>query len=433
MIRVLVLTLVTVVLGATGALAQSADAVARAVAGLRSDSVYVDAEASSALSASEAEALRARIRDADIGPVYLAVLPESALDAAGGDPDTLIREIGEGVARPGTYGVVAGRSFRAGATPDTPFAAGTVPAVANEAAQNANGDVATLLTGFVGGLDQAAATGGRVDGGSAGGGGVSLLPILLIGGLGFFALRTVGRRRKERQHLEEVRRVAEEDLTTLGNDIYDLESAFTMPGANGQARGYYDAAVNDYQRARHAMDTARRPDDLAAATEAMESGRFAVACVRAALAGQPLPQHRAPCFFAPSHGPSTRDVEWAPPGGDPRPVPACEADAQRVERGEEPDTRLVTVDGQRRPYWDTPSYYGGWAGGYYGGFGGMGFLQGMMWGSMLGGGWGFGGFGHGGHADAGGFGGGDFGGGGGFGGGDFGGGFGGGDFGGGDF
>ena len=405
-----------------------------AVEGLSSTTVYVHPEAQDLLSESEAEALRDRILEDDLGPVYIAVLPQEARNATGGDPDALLRAIGEGLGRSGTYAVVAGRTVRAGATPGTPFDEGAVPQVMNEATTNANGDVNTLLVSFVDGLAEAAANGGSASSGSEVGtsSGGYFLPVLLLAGGGFLALRTMRKRKQQAAQTAEVRQVAEEDLTSLGNEIYDLEREFTMPGAHPEARGYYDQAIVEYQQARSVMDRARRPDDLAAATEHMERGQYAIACVRALLAGQPIPQHRAPCFFAPSHGPSTRDVEWAPPGGDPRLVPACEADAQRVERGEEPHTRQITVDGSSRPYWDAPPWYGGWAGGYYGGFGGIGFLQGMMLGSLFGGGWGFGmpygGYGDGGGFDGGGFGGGDFG------GGDFGGGdFGGGDFGGGDF
>jgi hypothetical protein len=145
------------------------------------------------------------------------------------------------------------------------------------------------------------------------------------------------------------------------------------------------------------------------------------------LNGQPAPERRPPCFFDPRHGPSVADVEWAPPGGAPRPVPACAACRQRVESGIEPDVRQVMVSGQRMPYWSAPAYYGPWAGGFFGGFGGGGFLSGLFLGDLLGGGFGGWGGGWGGDWD-------DWGGGGfGDGGGDFGGGdFGGGDFGGGD-
>jgi hypothetical protein len=157
--------------------------------------------------------------------------------------------------------------------------------------------------------------------------------------------------------------------------------------------------------------------------------------VRARLAGEPVPERRAPCFFNPQHGPSVQDVTWAPPGAAPRSVPACAADAQAVLNGLPPDSRMVPVGGGRRPYWDAGPAYAPYAGGYYAGYGGMDILGpiliGTALGSMLGG---FGGMGAMGGVDHGagdvfGGDGGDIGGGWDFGSGDFGGGgFGGGDF-----
>jgi hypothetical protein len=112
-------------------------------------------------------------------------------------------------------------------------------------------------------------------------------------------------------------------------------------------------------------------------------------------------------------------VTWSPPYGEPREVPACEADALRVEDGEDPEAREVEWAGRRVPYWQAGSAYAPFAGGLFGGFGG-GLLPGLLIGSMLGGamapGAAYGDYG----GDGGDFGGGDFGG-GDFGGGDFGG------------
>ena len=120
-------------------------------------------------------------------------------------------------------------------------------------------------------------------------------------------------------------------------------------------------------------------------------------------------------------GPSVTDVEWEPAWGAKREVPVCAADAARLEAGEEPDSRQVTVGGERMPYYQVRVDDGGYyAGGMFGGFGG--FLPGILFGSMIGGG-GWGGadsFDGGGYDGGGDFGGGDFGG-GDFGGGDFGG------------
>ena len=139
---------------------------------------------------------------------------------------------------------------------------------------------------------------------------------------------------------------------------------------------------------------------------------------KAELAGGEAPERRPPCFFDPRHGPSVDDVEWAPPGGEPRPVPVCAADLQRIRDGIEPDSRQVPYGGQMVPYWAAGPAYMPWAGGFFGG----GLLPGLFIGSLLGGGM-FGGFGDEAYAgDGGDFGGGDFGGPdlGDFGGGDFG-------------
>jgi hypothetical protein len=205
-----------------------------------------------------------------------------------------------------------------------------------------------------------------------------------------------------------------------------------MPNADRTAKDEYGQAVNLYTSAEEAFDSAQRPQDLAPVTSMVQDGRYMVASARARLEGREPPEHRPPCFFDPRHGPSAHDVEWAPPGGVPRQVPACAADAQRVESGQDPSMREIEVDGRRVPYWNGPAYYGPWAGGFSGGFGGGGFLGGLLVGELLGGGFGWGGPGYlaGGFGDGfGGDGGGDFGG----GGGDFGGDIGGGDFGGGDF
>jgi hypothetical protein len=249
----------------------------------------------------------------------------------------------------------------------------------------------------------------------------------------------VRRRRRRREEFEPVREAAEEDLLALADDLRLLDIDVELPAADKRAKEDYARAVALYGRADSALDRARRVEDLEAVTAALEEGRHAMASAKARLEGRRPPERRPPCFFDPRHGPSSRDVEWAPPGGAARAVPACEADAQSVEQGLEPASREVVVGGRSMPYWSAPAYFGPWAGGYFGAFGG--FLPGLLLGQALGGGFGSPGYFEAGggdgdyQGDGGDFGGdgdGDFGG-GDFGGGDFGGGDFGGDVGGGDF
>ena len=195
--------------------------------------------------------------------------------------------------------------------------------------------------------------------------------------MAFFVLR---QRRRETAELTAVKREAEGDLLELGDDIRALDVDVEMADVDAATRGDYERALEAYERADRELKAARAPDDLERVSAALEEGRYAVASVRARLAGEPLPERRPPCFFDPRHGPSVRDVEWAPPGGVPRAVPACAADAQRVEEGEEPDVREFVVGRRRVPYWDAPPMYGPYAGGFFSPFG---FFPGLLIGAML--------------------------------------------------
>ncbi len=247
-----------------------------------------------------------------------------------------------------------------------------------------------------------------------GGGGPDFGALILIGAaaVGGGALLLSRRRRRERDAaaFAEVKENARDDLVALGDDIRALDLDVQIPGLAEPVREDYERAVNAYDRANTAWEQSRAPGDLAPVGEALEEGRWAMESSRARLDGREPPERRPPCFFDPRHGPSTRDVEWTPPGGAPREVPACEADAQRVERGLLPETREVTVGGQSMPYYSAGPMYAPFMGGFFG----PGLLPGLFIGEALGGFW------DNGPGDGGGdFGGGDFGAGGDFGGGDF--------------
>jgi hypothetical protein len=427
---------------AATALALSAPAFAgeridAAVNALRSDPVYVDPNAELAIDAADQAELRSKLDNAGAGPVYIAILSQAAEGEAGGDPDGVVQAIHDGLQRRGTYAVIVGRHFRAGS--DGVLQQGVAGRLATEALDAHRGDgVTPTLLDFVDRV--AAARTNSPAGGDGGGtnkptgGGSALIIVLLVGGGAFLAYRTYRRRRQTQTELAEVKAAAHDDLIALADDVQKLEEPVEK---NTKAKQEYDAALASYDTASSSFDRAARPKQLEAVTSALEEGRYHMAVAEALVEGRTPPERRAPCFFDPRHGPSARDVDWAPPGGTPRPVPACEADAQAVERGLEPASRQVMARGQMVPYWNAPPYFGPWAGGYFMPFGGTGFLSGLFLGELLGGaygGWGYGSWG--GSGNSGGFGswdsgggGGDFGGGMDFGGGDFGGnGGGGGDF-----
>ncbi|GAA1008980.1 hypothetical protein Aple_063660 [Acrocarpospora pleiomorpha] len=269
-----------------------------------------------------------------------------------------------------------------------------------------------------------------------------LLGVAVIGGGGLWLIsRRMKRQReaKEAAELAAVKKTVEEDVTKFGEEITALDLDARMLPAAGTDTDWQHA-LDSYEKAKTELAATKRADELRTVTATLEDGRYALAVVKAKVNKEPVPERLAPCFFNPQHGPSVRNVRWAPPGGALRDVPACAMDAQAIERGFDPQMREVVLpNGQRAPYWNAGPAYQPYASGYYGGFDGGGLLTGMLVGTMLGsafGGFGMGGYGAGyadglaadGGGDWGG-GGGDFGGGGDWGGGDFGG----GDFGGGDW
>jgi hypothetical protein len=188
---------------------------------------------------------------------------------------------------------------------------------------------------------------------------------------------------RQRAELEPVRKLAFEDITALGEELQalDLDLAGHQLGAGENAD--YQRALDAYESAKTAGDAMTRPDDVRHVTQILDDGRYAIACVRARVAGEPLPTRRPPCFFDPRHGLSVADVPWTPPGGATRDVPACALDAERVAAGADPDARMVMVGAQRVPYWQGGRAYQPYATGYFGAFGPMELMfAGMMFGGL---------------------------------------------------
>lgn len=406
-VRILVVLLVALALAPAAAAGTN---IKRAAQALANDPVYIDPSATS-VSQADADALRGEIASKGKGPIYIAVLPKAALAEAGGSAVGIADELHRILGRRGVYAVVAGNQFRAESTDVGKGKAGKLATDAFRA-HHTEGVTPTLLD-FV----------DRVGAARSGGGGRSIgwWPIAILAIAAFLVYRTIKRRRQNASDFVAVKETAREDLVALADDVQGLEHKVD---GNDAAKRDYLAALDKYSEASSKFDRAMSPGQLAPVAESLEEGRYLMASAESRLEGKEPPERRPACFFDPRHGPSVRDVEWAPPGGQPRAVPACAADATRIEQGEEPESRQVLVGGRATPYWAAGPMYGGYFGGFFpglllgelmvGGLGGFGW--GGVPGGYDGGDSGEGDFGGG--SDVGDFGGGDFGGGDG-GGGDF--------------
>jgi hypothetical protein len=354
----------------------------------------VDPAAQGTLDPASAGRLRSKVEASDAGPVYIAVLPADAKAEAGGSTDGVVSRLVRAAGRQGTYIVVVGTELRAGSTAGTPFGEGIVPSLATDAVAAHRGQGAeAVLTDLVNRLAEVASgesepggsQNGGPEGGSRGSGAGGLVGLLAVAGIGGGAVVVARRRRRQREsaELEEVRKTVLDDLVALGEALRSIDLDVRMPGAKPEAARDYERALALYEQASGALDRARRPQDVASVTAAIDEGRYLVESAKARIEGREPPERRPPCFFDPRHGPSVQDVEWSPPNGAARTIPVCAADAQRIADGIDPEPRRVGVGGSEVPYWDAPRYYGPWYGGY---FGGGGLLQGFLLGSLLTGG-----------------------------------------------
>lgn len=367
--------------------AHAADGTGTVAEALRKSPVYVDPLAEKQLSKADADALARKIEDAD-RPVFVAVLPESAEFPQA----TLLKDLRALTGVTGVYAVRLGDGFNAAADAQV-MSREAVANLKGAAGRSSPEDAGAQLNSFV---EQALLQAGGsapsswgADGGDDSGTGLLVAGGVVVAvGAGAYALHRRSRKKKEereRTELEALRVVVDEDITAFGEELDRLGFSPSEPGATDDMRQDYAHALDAYDRAKTQMAGATRPHDVQQVTGTLEQGRFTLATLAARRDGDPLPEHRLPCFFDPRHGPSATDVRWAPQGGTPRPVPACAADAARMADGGEPQSRMVDTGHGRQPYWNAGPAYTPWAGGYFGGGGGGGMLGGLLVGTMLGG------------------------------------------------
>ncbi len=194
--------------------------------------------------------------------------------------------------------------------------------------------------------------------------------MLVCGGGVAVVAQVVAKRRRAahdeaERELDGVRRLAEEDTVLFGEELMRLGERLGEREIDGDTRVDYQRALDAYEAAQRAGALLRGPDEISTVTDALATGRHAMACVQARADGLPVPPLRTPCFFNPQHGPSVRDVEWTTSRHGTRLVPACARDAARVAAHEKPEVRTVTIDGRRVPYWEAGAAFIPYSQGYF--------------------------------------------------------------------
>ncbi|MCF6378746.1 hypothetical protein L2K70_14120 [Nocardioides KLBMP 9356] len=165
-----------------------------------------------------------------------------------------------------------------------------------------------------------------------------------------------GRRRRREEELaakdrwRTARKLMDEDVTALGEQVAELHVDTLADDLDPDAVDHYRRALTHYDQAKALLAASETAEDVIAVEQVVADARYHRAAVLAIRDGEPLPQRREPCFFDPQHGPSMQDVEWTPPGGTPRVIGICAADARRLAAGEEPLVRMVRIGDRWVPW-----------------------------------------------------------------------------------
>src|SRR6476620_10251101 len=123
-----------------------------------------------------------------------------------------------------------------------------------------------------------------------------LVLLVAAGGAAFGMRQWRGRRRaeeleRERQaELEVARRLADEDVTVLGEQLQRLDAEVADHPLDQAARVDYPPALDAYESAQRAVPRLTSADEVSQVSDTLTSGRYALACVQARVAGTPLPE-----------------------------------------------------------------------------------------------------------------------------------------------
>ena len=165
-----------------------------------------------------------------------------------------------------------------------------------------------------------------------------------------------GRRRRREADLaakgrwRAARKLMAEDVTVLGEQVAELHVDTLADDLGHEATDHYRRAIDSYDQAKALLAASGTEEDVVAIEQVVADARYHRAAVIAIRDGAPVPERREPCFFNPQHGPSMQDVEWTPPGGTPRVIATCAADARRLAAGDEPLVRMVRIGDRWVPW-----------------------------------------------------------------------------------
>jgi len=234
---------------------------------------------------------------------------------------------------------------------------------------------------------------GTVDGGGGGSKTGLIVILVLVGGLVLLVVWAVRRQSKsaaksKARAVDEARKEIKAQVDAMANTILEITDKVSLSETREdnqyleQAGAAFTAASEGYEAA---SDLAR----LEEISDRLDEARWQLDAAAALAEGKAIPprpvkEERHACFFDPTHGGPFEEAEVRTAAGA-KTVRVCAADAAKLRRGEQPQPRMIEVEGRQIPAPSAPRSYGG------GGFswlevfavivGGMGSARSYDWGS----------------------------------------------------
>ena len=172
-------------------------------------------------------------------------------------------------------------------------------------------------------------------------------------------------RRDEAAARAPVRQVADQDVSVFGLQRLGVGDHVAERELDPATREDYQVALDAYEHAKREVTRIDRFEQVSALVDTLATGRYAMVCVRARVAGHPVPELTVPCFFNPQHGPSDGKVMWTSARTGTRSVPACTRCSAQLKAREKPEVFMIGVGGRKVPYWEAGATFHPWSRGYF--------------------------------------------------------------------
>jgi len=162
--------------------------------------------------------------------------------------------------------------------------------------------------------------------------------------------------------IDEARAEIKAQLDAMANTLLDISDLVSASAAS-EDDTYLRQASETFTTASDSFETALDLKALEDLADRLDEARWQLDAAAAIAAGRPVPpkpakEQRYVCFFDPTHPNATETAEIKTPAGS-QAGRVCRSCSEKLQRGEQPQPRMINVEGRRVPAPVAPRSHGG--------------------------------------------------------------------------